>query len=83
MPNTSLVIINHQKRSVQFSQQHTVHIVENWKEFNYTPKEIKNKDKQLKVEKIVIRTDFENYMLEKYNKIKSTLKEFTNSCSFI
>ncbi|CAD8166874.1 unnamed protein product [Paramecium octaurelia] len=83
MPNTSLVIINQQKRSVQFSEQDTVHIVENWKEFNYTPKEIKIKDRKLKVEKIVIRTDFENYVLEKYNKIKSTLKEFTTSCSFL
>lgn len=37
----------------------------------------------MKVEKIVIRTEFENYMLEKYNKFKTALKELTNSCSFI
>ncbi|CAD8170686.1 unnamed protein product [Paramecium pentaurelia] len=83
MPNTSLNGITQQKKSVQFSEQKTVHIVENWKEFNYTPKEIKVKDRQMKVEKIVIRTEFENYMLEKYNKFKSALKELTNSCSFI
>ncbi|CAK76966.1 unnamed protein product (macronuclear) [Paramecium tetraurelia] len=83
MPNTSIVMVNQQKRSVQFSEQDTVHIVENWKEFNYIPKEIKIKGRKLKAEKIVIRTDLENYILEKYNRIKSTLKEFTNSCSFI
>ncbi|CAD8086617.1 unnamed protein product [Paramecium sonneborni] len=83
MPNTSINGLNQQKKSVQFSEQHIVHIVENWKEFNYSPKEIKVKDRQLKVEKIVIRTDFENYLLQKYNKVKSALKELTNSCSFI
>ncbi|CAD8174846.1 unnamed protein product [Paramecium octaurelia] len=83
MPNTSINGIAHQKKSVQFSEQPTVHIVENWKEFNYTPKEIKNKNRQMKVEKIVIRTDLENYMIDKYNKVKSALKELANSCSFI
>ncbi|CAD8091895.1 unnamed protein product [Paramecium sonneborni] len=82
MPNNSINGISQSKKSVQFSEQHIVHIVENWKEFNYTPKEIKV-NRQLKVEKIIIRTDFENYLLEKYKKLKSALKDLTNSCSFI
>lgn len=55
----------------------TVHTVENWKSYNYTPpKEIQ------KVEVIQIKTDCEMKLDELYHSFKISLKHWAMTCSW-